>query len=188
MTWHDIITTVCEPFMQQQDIVMGIPEVTVGRTTIKLGVPQVTMKRQDWYFDLPKFHITDGCIGSRCEKKCEDASQRYSNDYQSIVNPAIKSAKTSIAKANADSLGCQRSVLVQQKEAALASIDANVGVVKASLATLQGMGATDQAKSVSDTLSKLMEMRAKVSAQFDGLIQNVDDQSKKTTGDLLATQ
>jgi len=187
-TWHDIITTQCVPFLQQQDIVMGIPEVTVDKTSMVLGIPEVTMKRQEWYFDLPKFHLTDGCVGSQCEKKCSSASEKYSNDYQSILQPAISAARISVAKTTTDSLTCQRGMLSAQRDAALASIDANVGVIKASLASLQGMGATDQAKSVNDSLSQLLNMRAKITAQFDSQLQSIDDASKKAATGSMNTQ
>jgi hypothetical protein len=186
VTWHDIITTQCQPIITQQDIVMGIPEVTISQTSFVMGIPQVTMKRQDWYFDLPKFNVTSGCIGSGCEQRCNDASQQFTNHYQGIIGPAVEHARTSVAKATTESLQCQRGVAAAQRDTTLATFDANIAVVRGSLAQLQAMGATQQATETSAKLDQLIATREKVAAQFEATIKSIDDSEQKATNSAVS--
>jgi hypothetical protein len=119
--WSDIITKVCKTFMERQEIIMGIPEFKIARTSFVMGVPEVKMNRQDWYFHLPVFHLTSGCIGAGCQKQCEDAANKYQNDYQSIVSGPIANAKQSTAAAASQFNQCFIGSLTAQRDAALGS-------------------------------------------------------------------
>jgi hypothetical protein len=186
--WSDIITTQCFPIITQQDIVMGVPEFKVATTSFVLGIPEITMKRQDWYFDLPKFNMTSGCFGEGCKQKCDAAAQKLTDKYQGILQPAVNQARISVATKTHDSLQCQRGVATAQKDTTLASIDANIAVVKSSLAQVQAMGAGDQAASISKTLNDITAMRQKVADQFDAQIASLDDADKKAAGQIISSE
>ncbi|MBP2489146.1 hypothetical protein JOH50_004873 [Rhizobium leguminosarum] len=175
--WTDIITTQCFPFFEQQEIVMGIPEFKIDQTSFVIGIPEVTMKRQDWYFDLPKFNVTEGCIGAECEKKCAAASEKYTNEYQSILQPAVEQAKMSVAKATNASMTCQKNVISLQKDKTLAEIDANIAIIRGTLTSLTAMGATEAAANVSKTLEDLIRTREKIEKQFQSQIDSLTAQS-----------
>ena len=171
--WKPIITKVCEPFMQRQDIVMGVPEFKIARTSFKMGIPEVTMKRQDWYFNLPEFHLTSGCVGSQCQQRCEAAANKYQQDYQGVISPAITQAKQMVATAADQYSQCNVGVLTAQRDAALAQIDAQISIMQASLNSLTSLGATDAAKDVQASLTQLINQRKQVSDQFDQMINGV---------------
>lgn len=178
--WSPIITKVCKPFMQRQDIVMGIPEFKVARTSFKMGVPEVAMRRQDWYFDLPKFHVTSGCVGSQCKEKCEAAANKYQQDYQGAISEPIARAKQETSTAAAQYTQCNIGVLTSQRDAALAQIDAQIAIVQASLKSLISMGAADAAKQVQASLRQLIDERKKVADQFDQLIHGMNSTEVKS--------
>lgn len=178
--WSPIITKVCKPFMQRQDIIMGIPEFRVARTSFKMGIPEVAMRRQDWYFDLPKFHITSGCVGSQCKEKCERAADKYQQDYQGLISEPIARAKQETSAAASQYTQCNIGVFTSQRDAALAQIDAQIAIVQASLKTLISMGATDAAKQVQASLQQLIDERKKVADQFDQLINGMNNTQVKS--------
>lgn len=166
-TWSDIITRQCLPILTQHDIVMGMPETKIAKTSVIIGIPEVTMKRRDWYFDLPKFHVTEGCIGEQCQKKCNEASAKMTNNYQAVMQPAVSRAKAIVGEAVHASVSCQRGVAVAQRDATLAQIDANIAIIRGTLAQLVALGATKEANDVSTKLNALIATRKQIGDQFN---------------------
>ena len=185
--WSPIITTVCKPILTQQDIVTNIPEFVVARTSMVIGVPEVTMKRQDWYFDLPKLHLESGCIGSGCAERCQSTANKYQTKYQSIISPAISKSKTDVATANGSFFQCEITGITAQRDSVVAQIDAQIAIVNGSIATLNSMGATDEVKTVTTTLSNLQLQKQKIIDTYETILKGLRDNNRTTTGSVTSS-
>jgi hypothetical protein len=77
VTFHDIITSIPQTFIQQQDIQMGVPEFKWADTSVIMGIPEFTMQQVKWVIGLPQFKLRSIAIN---EQKVRDKSDQIQED------------------------------------------------------------------------------------------------------------
>jgi hypothetical protein len=93
MEWKPNYMDVPEPFMQEQQVILGVPEFKMGNQEIKLHLPQVAMREQHWVLDLPDITVQDvhAEIGQR-RSAAEDLQARcqgLANEMKAKINQVL---------------------------------------------------------------------------------------------------
>jgi hypothetical protein len=157
---REIIGTRCNPFMQEQRIRMGVPEVRAQRVEWLVKVPEMTMKRHDWYFKLPKFKPTSGCIGgSDCAQKCQGIMDNASTNYQNHIGPESTKMRVAVANSSHEVNMCYRDVMKARRDVAAAQYDAGIAQLQASIAGLAAQGNTDIVAQLRKDQERMMKDR-----------------------------
>ncbi len=179
--WSPIITSVPQPYMVHEQIVIGVPEFSMRDNTIIMGVPEFSIREQKIILTIPDFTLEDiEAQATWVQKSSNDVAQRMQNDMKKYVGQAKSDAEKASVTEMSQMFACEGQQLEDKEKTALAQVDQQSAVVQASLAKAQQVGAAQMAAQMQDTLNKLNASRAEVVKQFDDARKQLADAKKKT--------
>jgi hypothetical protein len=192
--WKDILIDVPEFFMEEQRIVMGIPEFKTDRTSFKLDVPEVAMREQRIVLGLPQFTLTE--ISGEV-RSIQDRSEALTK----AANAEVAKARGEIASTAADDISkkanslftCLRTTLQNKKAEAMAMVEPAITMLQESISKLGSIDADEARAKIGEIQAQLAaanakkaEMEARFSESIDALIAKEQDTVKQILTRLTA--
>jgi len=193
IVWKDILIDIPEFFMEEQRIVMGIPEFRVDTTSFKLDIPEVTMKTQKIIMGLPQFTLRSisgeiQIVAARAEQLKNEAGAEIAAAKQRITSEA----GIDIAKKANSLFTCLRTSIQMKKDEAMAMIEPGITMLQQSITKMSSINADEARAQMSDLQGKLNEAIARRSAiegrfseAIDGLLKQEQDTVSRLLGGLV---
>jgi hypothetical protein len=139
--WDDTFFDVPEPFMQEQRIVLGIPEVRMDTVDVAFDVPTSEMKRQDFSFKLPSVTVRSKVDqAKKVESKAKELSRKYEREGELLTQEVRELTKERLAPKLTAVFACHRGQITAQLEAAPKPFDLALASINESLAQLARKG------------------------------------------------
>ncbi|SCB08302.1 hypothetical protein GA0061099_1001230 [Bradyrhizobium yuanmingense] len=187
--WKDILIDVPVPFMQEQKIIMGVPEFRMGRVGVKLHIPEFAMRTQEIKLNLPQFTVKN----IRAEvRTVEERSQQLQAAMKAEVAAGRKevanSAGTDISKAANTLFTCLRTNIQVKKDQTLAVLEPSIVMFRDTASKLRSINSTEtsaRAAEMEGQLSALLERKAQIAKDFEKQIDDLIEQEKKTVEAIL---
>lgn len=179
--WSDIFIDVPVTFMEQQKIVMGIPEFKWDNTDIIMGIPEFSMQRQKWIVGLPQFTATGWGINS---KKIQDEASLLKakmSDTQEKQSTETSAATHSVFQCHRESINTSKTSAMSIFNASIVQIDAVIEALRQQKADPTNVPGADNAKV--DLIAKRAELVAKrdqAASSFDNALLKIDTSEKST--------
>lgn len=187
--WKDILIDVPVPFMQEQKIIMGIPEFRMGRVAVKLHVPEFTMKTQEIKLNLPQFTVKNVNAEIRkVEDRSDQLQAAMKSDLASARKTVIDTSGSQIAKAANTMFTCLRTNIQMKKDQTLSILEPSITMFRDTASKLRSINANEAAGRAADMeakLSEMLERKAQIGKDFDKQINDLIDQEKKTVDAIL---
>lgn len=192
--WKDIYIDVPEPFMEEQRIVMGIPEFTMAPTSMKLDIPEVTMRTQRIVLGLPQVRLRSVSGTARAVGEKAEALQQEANDAIARARGEVaREGSVGIAKRANSLFSCLRTGIQMKKDETLAMLEPAIVMMQQSITKLNGIKADEARAKAADLQRQLAEVtqrRAAIETRFAEAIAKLIDEERnvveKLTGQLAA--
>ncbi|SEH40751.1 hypothetical protein [Tardiphaga sp. OK245] len=189
VSWKDILIDVPVTFMQEQKIIMGIPEFRMGRVSVKLDIPEFTMKTQEIKLNLPQFTVKS--ISAEVHK-VEERAQRLQGEMKTEVDAGRKevaySGGTEITKATNTLFTCLRTNIQMKKDQTLAVLEPSIVMFRDTATKLRSINSDETSARAADMetqLSALLERKIQIGKDFEKQITGLIDQEKQTVDAIL---
>lgn len=179
--WSPIITSVPQPYMVREQVILGVPEFAMRDQKIIMGVPEFSIRQQKIVLTIPDFTLENiEAQTDYVKKSSNDISQKMQKDMNDLVAQSKAEMEKDSVTEISNVYACQGQQLEQKEKAALAEIDKQRAVIQSSLDTAQRVGAGQMAAQMQDTLTKLDASRAEVVKQFAAARTQLAESKKKT--------
>lgn len=171
VTWSDIITKVPETFMEEQRVVMGIPEFWVDTTTIDIPEIKVEFSQKRIVMGLPQFKVVNISAASKdLQDRSTRLSERYEAEFKAMAEEAESGTKARTAQKVHDLFDCHRGNLVAQQDATVQSIEAQIKAARTHLEAAKAQGVGDAVKQIQDSIKQMTDKKSEIAAQFDDMV------------------
>ncbi|WP_395696919.1 hypothetical protein [Methylocella sp.] len=192
--WKDIIVSVPEFFMQEQKIVMGVPEFKIDRTSMKIDIPEVTMKTQEIILGLPQFtlrsvHGEVNAITDRAENLKNSANAEVIKAKAEFSNQA----KAELTQLTSTLFTCLRTTIQNKKSEALALLDPAITMLNESVSKFSSIDSDEARKkaaelrqNVTDAIEKKKDMETKFETSIGDLVKQEQNVVAELVAKLIA--
>lgn len=187
IVWKDILIDVPEFFMQEQRIVVGIPEFKMDQTTITLDVPEVEMKTQEIIMGLPQFTLREAKVDIQVRA---DALKAKAEQQVAAVRAEVAGkAAIDFGKAANTLFSCLRTSLQNKKLETAALIEPAITMLQSSISKFQSIDSDESRQMVSELNGKLattLEKKQLAEARFTEQIAALVTQEQQVVTDFAA--
>lgn len=177
--WKDIYADVPVHFMQEHEIIMGIPEVRMDRTSIKLDIPEFTMRTQELKFDVPQITVRSisveaGELKEDAEEKADEMRAEIAATRQSVLGGAADR----IAATASTYFTCMRTQIQMRRDEIAAAFEPGIAMTRSALSKLEDVKANAEAEAMRERLADLMAKRDAATVQFDAVVAQIAEQER----------
>lgn len=184
--WSDIITKVPETFMEEQRIVMGIPEFWVDTTSILIPELLIDFSQKKIVMGLPQFTLIDIEVkAGELADKSKDVADRYQNEFKELAADAEANAKARTSSKIHELFDCHRSNVLLQREVTVQSVEAQIQNAKVNLELAKSKGVGEAVSQIEAVVTKLGQEKQKIEKQFTAMIEELNAKERQTINDLV---
>lgn len=177
--WSPMWADLPVPFMQEQRIVMGVPEFRMDRTSFVWSLPEFRMTTQRLALHLPQITIKNISVeAEKAKKKGEELSAQTTQATQSIKATYKERAKMEHGWEAAALFECYQIEILKSRDAGLAQFATGIAMAEAAIAS---MAANKVPADNENFLKMSAQLSATLKARDDFLNQmqqNIDRMSK----------
>lgn len=184
--WSDIITKVPETFMEEQRIVMGVPEFWVDTTSILIPELLIDFSQKKIVMGLPQFTLIDIEVkAGELADKSRDVADRYQTEFKELAEDAEANAKARTSSKIHELFDCHRSNVLLQKEMTIQSIEAQIQSAKVNLELAKSKGVGDAVSQIEAVVTNLGREKQKIEKQFATMIEELNAKERRTINELV---
>ncbi len=168
--WDETWLDVPEPFMEEQRIVIGIPEVRMDTVSVALDVPTSEMKRQEFSLSLPSVIVKSKVEeAKKVESKARELSRKYEQEGVRLTQEVKELSKERLAPRIVSVFSCHRSHIMAQLEAVPKPFDAALTSINEAISQLSAKGVPSN----DDDFVALTTQRDKLLADRAAAVENI---------------
>jgi vacuolar-type H+-ATPase subunit E/Vma4 len=184
--WSDIITKVPETFMEEQRVVMGIPEFWVDTTSVLIPELLVDFSQKRIVLGLPQFTLTDIKVkAGEIKDKSQDIATRYENEFKEMAADAESNAKARTSSKVHELFDCHRANVQLQRDSTLQSIEAQIQSARVNLELAKSKGVGDAVNQIESVVSQLGVQKQQIEKQFSAMLDELNAKEKQTISQLV---
>lgn len=187
--WKDIIIGVPEFFMQEQRIVMGIPEFKIDRTSMKLDVPEVTMKTQEIILGLPQFTVVNvRAEYSQYQDRADALKSKAESQVQAARSKFAETTKSELGSAANTLFSCLRTQIQNKRSEATAMLEPAITMLSTSISKFKSIDSDESRAKISELQKQYelaMQKRKEMDDRFDQSITELTNQQTQLVDGLL---
>lgn len=184
--WSDIITKVPETFMEEQRIVIGVPEFWIDTTGILIPELKVDFSQKKIVTGLPQFTLTDIKVkAGEIKEKSQHLAEKYQSEFKELAAETHSDAKARTAGKVHEIFDCHRSNLEVQKDATLASINAQIQSAQVNLELAKSKGVGDAVSEINAAVSKLNTQILNIEERFSEMFEELNVKEKQAISELV---
>jgi hypothetical protein len=169
--WTDIITHMPVTIMEEQRIIMGIPEVRIDRVDISLHVPEFRMEQQEWLVRIPEFKlrsiqtVTDD--GNRLQRRGE-ALQEAGNSQAALL-------RREMGRRVSENFACIRGQMSQTRATTEQQFVNGLAQLDGAISQMRAQNINPEAVQTADGVVNLVQRRAEVAASQVATLRRIDE-------------
>jgi hypothetical protein len=178
--WTDIITKVPETFMEEQRIVMGVPEFWVDTTSISIPELKIDFSQKRIVMGLPQFTVKEIEVEAReARDKANTLADKYKLEFNQLAESSQSFAKARVSSKVHELFECHQGNLNIQKEMTVKSIEAQVQATQVQFEIAKSKGIPEAISKIETAITKLNTQKEQIVAQFQEMIDNLMDKEKQ---------
>jgi len=185
--WKDILIDVPEPFMQEQRIVMGIPEFTMKDHEVILDLPTITMVQNRIVIGLPQFTVRSvDAVVSDMKNDALNAKSAAESGIRADLKEIGTASQGKIVQAVSKIFDASRTKLAEQRDQALIVFDGLIASLTGSVNDLHNRKASgDVVTGVEGSLAKAVDDRQQLVARFEEQLTGLAAQEQDVVKNML---
>lgn len=184
--WSDIITKVPETFMEEQRIVLGIPEFWVDTTSILIPELVVDFSQKKIVMGLPQFTLTNIKVkAGEIKDKSQELASRYEAEFRDMAADAQANAKARTSSKVHELFDCHRSNVQIQRESTVQSVEAQIQSAKVNMELAKSKGVGDAVKQIESVVAQLGAQKQQIEKQFAKMLEELNSKEKATISELV---
>jgi hypothetical protein len=184
--WSDIITKVPETFMEEQRIVMGIPEFWVDTTSVRIPELKIDFSQKKIVLGLPQIKVTNiEAAADKVKNKSEQLSEKYKREFEELAESSQSLAKASVSTKVHELFECHRSNLHAQKETTIKSIEAQIQAAQVNLDLARSKNIGDAAAQIESAITALNAQKTSLDSQFETMLSDLQKKEKDAIREMV---
>ncbi len=187
VVWKDILIDVPEFFMQEQRIVVGIPEFRMDQTTISLDIPEVEMKTQEIVMGLPQFTLREAKVD--IQVKADALKAKAEQQVDAVRAEVAGKSAVDFSKAANTLFSCLRTSLQNKKLETAALMEPAITMLQSSISKFESIDSDESRQMVSDLKSKLattIQKKQDADAKFESEITTLVNKEQEVVAEFVS--